>query len=134
MNHATTESPFHLSKRRKPRDTALGATIRLFRGSRKQIELASAAKFHPATWSLYEAGRRIPTRESLERIQRALEVTAPEFERAYWRFKRRNAAQHAAADTPAEIDGDPQLRNLRSALAALVGPLEQLFLWLRQPE
>jgi transcriptional regulator with XRE-family HTH domain len=116
------------------REREIGQAIRFYRGARSQREVAASAGIHPATWSLYESGRRQPKRSSLERICHALGCSIPEFERAVWRFRRVRVAATAPALAARHENDDPIRKDLIELTAPLVDQLVELLLWLRRAE
>lgn len=74
----------------------LGCAIAHLRGNRTQAALAQSCGLTPASWSLYEHGKRKPMGANLAKIVRGLGCTQLELEELAWRFRRRRLA----AETP----------------------------------
>lgn len=81
----------------------LGLAIAYLRGDRTQTEVAQEAGINPATWSLYEAGRRQPREASLERVLKGLGCTRLELETTAWHLRR--ARLHLEEATAIEAQG-----------------------------
>lgn len=120
--------------RTSPEFSEIGQAIRFFRGLRTQSEVAALAKVHPSTWSLYEAGRRKPSRGSFERICAGLGCTAVELERAIWRFRRVRVVGQASLVHDRTNEKDPVRRELTELVAPLVDQVVELLLWLRRAD
>ena len=66
----------------------LGAAITYLRDKRSQAEVAEQGGIDRTTWSLYEAGKRRPREENLEKVLTGLGCTRLELEEMAWRFRR----------------------------------------------
>lgn len=66
----------------------LGTAIAYLRDRRSQAEVAEQAGIDRTTWSLYEAGKRRPRAENLEKVLAGLGCSRLELEEMAWRFRR----------------------------------------------
>jgi transcriptional regulator with XRE-family HTH domain len=66
----------------------IGRAIAYLRGGTSQAEAARQAGIHRASWSLYEAGKRIPREQTIERIVKGLGCSRLELEETVWRIRR----------------------------------------------
>ena len=127
----------------EPVDTGgdfVGATIRLLRAGRSQVECATVAGLPSSIWSLWESGRRQPSRATLPKILRGLGVSQLRFEAERAALLRdallREATNEELADyvtmarstLASADDGDTLRANVRRHLVELVPALESLFM------
>lgn len=127
-------------------DEDLGRAIAYLRAERTQAEVAKRAGLDPATWSLYEAGRRRPRPPTTLRILRGLGATRLELEEVASQFRRARfadlprteargrpgkargevAAVARAFPPPGRELADPLRNEIRALLGRLVPLLEDL--------
>ncbi|HRC88171.1 MAG TPA: helix-turn-helix transcriptional regulator [Thermoanaerobaculia bacterium] len=126
----------------------LGQSIAALRGGRTQVELARRAGIDPATWSLYERGRRMPRPHALEKLAEALGVSVQQLEATasavraerlageLWRVRQLGLPPGTAASDPRgvldelfEAEGvplEPWRQRLQAALGQLAVSLEEV--------
>lgn len=129
-----------------PSSKDLGLAIAHLRGERTQAEVAKRAGIDPPTWSLYEAGKRRPREQSLEKVLRGLLCSRLELEETTWRMRRqrlvseeRIKAEEAALASPVSeagpgprvpprnrVPAEPRRRELRALVARFSASLEEL--------
>lgn len=66
----------------------LGLAIAFLREDRTQTECARVAGINPATWSLYEAGKRAPREAALQKVVKGLGCSRLELESVAWSLRR----------------------------------------------
>jgi transcriptional regulator with XRE-family HTH domain len=99
---------------------AFGVAIEHLRGGRRQAECAAHAGIHRASWSLYEAGKRMPRAATRERIAAGLGVSRRRLEEEALDCLR--ASTGLGPDRPRE-PSPRQLDELVAELCAALGAL-----------
>lgn len=130
---------------RDPRD--LASAIKQLRGDRSQKEVAEKAGIDPSTWSLYEAGERVPRNwERFRQIAYGLGCTPERLEEVIWEHRNKRIAREEgrtqAVDAIQESHHEPspvervdpesavrvRITNIRQELNGALQELEEVLL------